>query len=61
MGLFRFNFGDGQSGFAISKQWWLYIILTVPLTAGTYFAFNFTEKRQTEANKVKSAKKDEVS
>jgi hypothetical protein len=61
MGLFRFNFGDGQSGFVIAKQWWWYIILAFPLTVGTYFAFNFAEKRQTEADKVKSANKDEVS
>ncbi|KAE8440315.1 hypothetical protein EG329_008993 [Mollisiaceae sp. DMI_Dod_QoI] len=48
MGMFNFDFNDAWGGIRISPQWWIYFLVTLPLTIGTYFTFRIVYKREQE-------------
>jgi len=45
MGLFDFKFNDEGGGIRIAPQWWVYFLVTVPLTIGTYIAFHIARDK----------------
>ncbi len=57
MGLFHFDFDDGKSGdVGISRYWWMYLVVAVPLSAATFWAFSWAVKSQKNAS-VKNSQK----
>ncbi|UNI15653.1 hypothetical protein JDV02_002164 [Purpureocillium takamizusanense] len=53
MGIFHFDYDNGNSGrLGLSSQWWLYVVIALPLTLMTLFSFRFISDR----NKKQQAK-----
>jgi hypothetical protein len=47
MGFFNFSFDENSKGtVALSTSWWLYPLITIPLTAGTFLFFWFMQRLQ---------------
>jgi hypothetical protein len=47
MDIFNFDFDNGNNGsLAVSNQWWIYLIVTLPLTVGTFIIFHIMERKQ---------------
>ena len=46
-GIFNFDFDSENNGsLVVSSQWWLDLIVTVPLTVGTFTTFHIMRRRQ---------------
>lgn len=45
MGLIHFQTGEEGGGIEISRSWWIYFTITIPMTFGTYMAFNIIRQR----------------
>jgi hypothetical protein len=49
MGIFNFDFGEGRGGnIRVSRQWWIYLILTIPSTIAAIAAFWVFERGENE-------------
>jgi hypothetical protein len=57
MGIFNFDFESGRSGkISLSSYWWIYAVVTIPLTICTFFFFWFMQGRQQNECKATAAK-----
>ncbi|KAF3388167.1 hypothetical protein DPV78_012196 [Talaromyces pinophilus] len=55
MGIFNFDFESGSSGsIALSSYWWIYVVVTIPLTIST-FLFFWLMQRKPQHGKKKTA------
>ncbi|KAF5539807.1 hypothetical protein FPHYL_12196 [Fusarium phyllophilum] len=51
MGVFNFDFDNGKNGrLVVSSQWWIYIILAIPLTLGTFYWFRAVTRSHKKAS-----------
>jgi hypothetical protein len=57
MGIFNFDFDDGRSGeLGVSTYWWMYLVVAIPLTAATFWAFSTAVKLHRNASEKESQK-----
>ncbi|KAL4794834.1 hypothetical protein BDV19DRAFT_364006 [Aspergillus venezuelensis] len=57
MGIFNFDFENGRKGtISLSGYWWIYAVVTIPLTIGTFLFFWLMRKRQQNQGKTTTAK-----
>ncbi|KAL4912949.1 hypothetical protein BDW62DRAFT_9096 [Aspergillus aurantiobrunneus] len=57
MGIFNFDFESGRKGtISLSGYWWIYAVVTLPLTIGTFLFFWLMQKRQQNQGKTTTAK-----
>ncbi|KAF5631140.1 uncharacterized protein FTJAE_8006 [Fusarium tjaetaba] len=51
MGIFNFDFDNGKNGrLVMSSQWWMYIIIAIPLTLGTFYWFRAVTRSHKQAS-----------
>uniref|UniRef100_A0A0D2YK23 Uncharacterized protein n=2 Tax=Fusarium oxysporum TaxID=5507 RepID=A0A0D2YK23_FUSOF len=51
MGIFNFDFDNGKNGrLVMSSQWWMYIIIAIPLTIGTFYWFRAVTRSHKQAS-----------
>ncbi|KAH7215691.1 hypothetical protein DER44DRAFT_856318 [Fusarium oxysporum] len=51
MGIFNFDFDNGKDGrLVMSSQWWMYIIIAIPLTIGTFYWFRAVTRSHKQAS-----------
>lgn len=51
MGIFNFDFDNGKNGrLVMSSQWWMYIIVAIPLTIGTFYWFRAVTRSHKQAS-----------
>lgn len=60
MGIFDFEFSDPQGGVRISSHWWIYFLVALPLTVGTYAAFRFAYKGESENGQMNGDKEERL-
>jgi len=57
MGILHFDFDGGQAGeLGISRYWWMYAVVAVPLTAITFWVFFRAVKSHKNVSTVGSQK-----
>ena len=57
MGVFNFDFDDGKPGdVGISRYWWLYVAVALPLSGATFWVFSWAVKSQKNASEKESKK-----
>lgn len=55
MDIFNFDFDGGKSGvLSISSQWWIYVVVVVPVTAATFAGFYWVVRNR----KLETAKEE---
>jgi hypothetical protein len=60
MGVFAFDFDGGRRGvLSLSSYWWIYAVVAIPLTIGTFVFFSFMHGRQQNEAKATEAKRVE--
>lgn len=51
MGIFNFDFDNGNNGtLAVSKAWWVYLVVSLLLTFGTFAVFQIVRRRQMQVD-----------
>ncbi|KAL3475570.1 hypothetical protein BJX99DRAFT_157936 [Aspergillus californicus] len=60
MGIFNFDFESGKKGtISLSGYWWIYAVVTIPLTISTFLFFWYMQRRQPNEGKTTMVKKIE--
>jgi hypothetical protein len=55
MGIFNFDFDGGKNGvLGISTYWWMYLVVAIPLTGATFWAFSTAVKLHRNASEKES-------
>ncbi|KAF5709427.1 TRI15 transcription factor [Fusarium mundagurra] len=51
MGIFNFDFDNGKNGrLVVSSQWWMYFVVTIPFTLGTFYGFRAVTRSHKQAS-----------